>query len=311
MLFDINSCCSICPSEIFLNVDLEGELVYIFTEPDTGKQLPISEECCEIIGGKNLSQGDEYTGCDACVTYTQSNDFNSKYSYLGILNYEGYSSIKLSDEILSTCCEKDGYHYYEGYPLGIDNGDIQPFPNTCWRCPRVISEETDGIPYKIGDIINGKKIVDIQTDEKTIKEVEDLKREKQIELVGCRAYQEKLQTDLDNLTSSGGNYKSILNAQSSLNEQKAKCSKLESEITALETRLKFLKESSTTYILIFEDNTTDIIRSTTTIIYRPEDETFGNNISEYCCGVISRITRDNSLRYVNGVCTRYTKSLYE
>lgn len=309
MLFDINSCCSICPSEIFLNVDLDGELVYIFTEPDTGKQLPISEECCEIIGGKNLNQGDEYTGCDACVTYRPSNDlFDSRW---GILDYEESTSIKLSDEILSTCCEKDGYHYYEGYPLGINNSSIEPYPNRCWRCPRVVSEETDGIPYKIGDIKDGKKIVDIQTDEKKIKEVEDLIRKKRIELEECKFYQEKLQTDLDNLTSSGGNYKNILSAQSALNEQKATCSRLESEITALEVRLKFLKESGTTYILIFEGGTTETIVSTTTIIYRPEDETFGNNISEYCCGVIRTLTGDRAVTYINGVCTRYTKSLYE
>jgi hypothetical protein len=309
MLFDINSCCSICPSEIFLNIDLEGELVYIFTEPDTGKQLPISEECCEIIGGKNLSQGDEYTGCDACVTYKPSTDLTD--SSLGILDYEESTSIKLSHEILSTCCEKDGYHYYEGFPLGIDNGSTNPYSNRCWRCPRVISEETDGIPYKIGDIKNGKKIVDIQTDEKQIKEIEDLIRKKRIELEECKSYQEKLQTHLDNLTSSGGNYKSIQAAQSALNEQKATCSRLESEITALEQRLKFLKESSTTYILIFEDDTTETIVSTTTIIYRPEDETFGNNISEYCCKLIGALTRDRAVTYVNGVCTRYTKSLYE
>lgn len=309
MLFDINSCCSICPSEIFLNVDLDGELVYIFTEPDTGKQLPISEECCEIIGGKNLNQGDEYTGCDACVTYKPSSDLSD--SRLGILDYEESTSIKLSDEILSTCCEKDGYHYYEGYPLGIDNGEVKPFSNRCWRCPRVISEETDGVPYKIGDIIDGKKIIDIQTDEENIKEVELLIRKKRIELEECKRYQEKLQVNLDDLKSSGGDDKSILAAESTLNEQKAVCSRLESEITALEKRLKFLKESSRTYVLIFEDGTTGIIRSTTTIIYRPEDETFGNNISEYCCKLIGALTRDRAVTYVNGVCTRYTKSLYE
>ena len=309
MLFDINSCCSICPSEIFLNVDLDGELVYIFTEPDTDKQLPISEECCEIIGGKNLNQGDEYTGCDACVTYRPSFDLSD--SRLGILDYEESTSIKLSDEILSTCCEKDGYHYYEGYPLGINSGDVKPFSNRCWRCPRVISEEIDGVLYKIGDDRDGKKIVDIQTEGGNIKEVEYLIRKKRIELKECKSYQEKLQLHLDNLKSSGGNYKSISAAESSLNEQKAKCSRLESEITALETRLKFLKDGRAVYILIFEDGTTETIISTTTIIYRPEDETFGNNISEYCCKLIRALTRDNAVTYVNGVCTRYTKSLYE
>ena len=155
MLFDINSCCSICPSEIFLNVDLEGELVYIFTEPDTGKQLPISEECCEIIGGKNLSQGDEYTGCDACVTYTQSNDFNSKYSYLGILNYEGYSSIKLSDEILSTCCGRKPRKWPHSARIVMSDGRLvdspvmrlmRPSDLQTFKCGRMT---THGRPFQI------------------------------------------------------------------------------------------------------------------------------------------------------------------
>ena len=146
MLFN-GPCCSVCPENVYMR-EVEGELLYMFTDPQSDEYKNITEECCEIIDGRLIFDGDGYDKCNSCPEPTLER--NPTGAVVFNPSSDGNATVN------RICCESSGYDYYTGRFGGFNFDDgtadsrfSNKFPEIqegdpiygCWRCPKLVPQE--------------------------------------------------------------------------------------------------------------------------------------------------------------------------
>jgi hypothetical protein len=286
-----------------------GEIVYVFTD-ERENRLQISEKCCELIGGTPVREKEStsdgsgavidrlvYKNCDACFNYAPSNGEPT------LLVPQGADEIIKTNPkviqaggLLSICCEKKGYYYYDGWAMGVPNRLTAEQQYSCWTCPLYDELQRDGINFTVGTVIGTKTITDIKTSDQILKEQDTYVNQLEKDYSSCLSQLKSAELDPESPEYA---------------VQKAECDELRREYEIAKDIYRQLigqiGDSPVTYTVSFDDGTTTTFNSTTYIEYiEAGTET---PLSKPCCDRLASLLSDSEITYIRdgdiNKCVKY------